>query len=213
VWINVRPIGAEGLKRNDAAGADIGAVEQRLEGFQYGSICGLRQQAQQWAFALEQAAQDAGDGKGPVTVRNWGEDISGKFFGEEDGALGLTAGAEIPGAAGISQKMLLPAFWAANSSEAALKPATGQELLNGAHDRRTQGSGTGLEALFVSPDITVKVSLKQLVENGPFWMSWPVWGGGFRNNPAIRILIRTKACLGCMRTKDNRLKPEGHGGQ
>ena len=58
MWVEVCAIGAECLKRNHTAGADILAVQQRLEGFQYGSICGLGQQAQQWALALEQAAQD-----------------------------------------------------------------------------------------------------------------------------------------------------------
>jgi hypothetical protein len=97
--IDVCPIGPEGLKRNHTAGAYIGAVEQRLEGFQNRCISRLGQQAQQLALALEQAAQDARDRKGPVAMRNAGEDFRGKLFGKENRAFGLTAGAEVPGAA------------------------------------------------------------------------------------------------------------------
>jgi hypothetical protein len=55
----------------------------------------LRQQAQQCALALKQAAQDPRDGKGPVTAWYWGEDLGGEFFGEQDGAFGLAAGVEV----------------------------------------------------------------------------------------------------------------------
>jgi hypothetical protein len=99
VAVEVRPEGAEGLDRYHAAGAHILAVQQRLKGFQYGSLCGLRQQAQQLPLALEQAAQNARDRKGPVSVGNGGEDVRGKLFGEKDGAFGLAAGAEVPGTA------------------------------------------------------------------------------------------------------------------
>ena len=59
----------------------------------------LLQQAKQLAVALDESAQDARDRKRPVTVRNWSENVRGEFFGKEHGALGLTTGAEIPGAA------------------------------------------------------------------------------------------------------------------
>ena len=69
VGVEVGAIGAEGLKRNGTAGADVFSVQQRLKGFQYGGVGGLRQQCQQCAFALEQAAQHSRDGKGPVATR------------------------------------------------------------------------------------------------------------------------------------------------
>ncbi len=69
VRIPVAAIGAEGLQRDHAAGADIGAVKQGLKGLQDGRIGRLRQQAQQLAVALEQAAQDAWERKRPVAVR------------------------------------------------------------------------------------------------------------------------------------------------
>jgi len=64
VGVEVGAIGAEGLKRNDAAGADVFSVQQRLKGLQYGSIGGLGQQTQQRALSLEQAAQHSRDGIG-----------------------------------------------------------------------------------------------------------------------------------------------------
>jgi len=65
VGIPIR-IGAEGLQRNDAAGADIGALKQRLEGFQDRRIGGLGKQPKQLAVVLEQAAQYARDRKNPM---------------------------------------------------------------------------------------------------------------------------------------------------
>jgi hypothetical protein len=70
----------------------------------------LGQQTQQCALALEHAAQNPRDRKGPVTAWNWGEDLGRKFFCKQNGAFGLTAGAEISGAARKGQKMLLPTF-------------------------------------------------------------------------------------------------------
>jgi hypothetical protein len=64
-----------------------------------------------------------------VTVWNWGKDLGGEFFGEQDGAFGLTARTEIPCPARVRQQMFLPAFVAANSREASLEPSTGKKLL------------------------------------------------------------------------------------
>jgi hypothetical protein len=47
----------------------------------------------------------------------------------------------------------------------------------------------------------------------PFGMSRSVLERGFRNNPAIRVLVCIKVCFGCLRTKDDRLKLEGQDGQ
>jgi hypothetical protein len=51
-----------------AAPADIGALQQRLEGSEDCCIGRLRQQAQQLAVAFEQPAQDARNRKGPATI-------------------------------------------------------------------------------------------------------------------------------------------------
>ena len=45
------------LNREDAAGADVVAAEQRPEGLQDGIVGGARQQAEQGALALEPPAQ------------------------------------------------------------------------------------------------------------------------------------------------------------
>jgi hypothetical protein len=68
--VEAGPIGAVGLKGEDAAGPGIVSVEQGLKGFQYRGIGGLGQQSEQGGLALEQAAQEAWDGKDPVTVRD-----------------------------------------------------------------------------------------------------------------------------------------------
>ena len=83
VRIEIGVIGPEGLKRKNAAGADIGVVEQRSEGFQDRGVGGLREQAQQLAVAFDKAAQHTRDGKGPVAVGHGSEDFGGEFFGEE----------------------------------------------------------------------------------------------------------------------------------
>jgi hypothetical protein len=211
VRIEVCSIRAVRLKRQDAAGSYIFSAEQSLKGFQYRGIGGLGQQTQQCALALEQAAQHSRDGKGPVTVRNGGEDLARKFFGKKDGALRLAAGAEIPCPARERQKMLLAAFVTANSGETSLKPPTGQEIFYRANDHRAQRPRLRLEALFVSPDVTVKVSFKQLIESRTLGMPGTVLGRGFRNNPARCILIYAKTCFGCLQTRGDRLKVEEHG--
>jgi len=106
VRVEVGAVGAEGLQRDDAAGADVAAVKECLEAFQNRGVGGLGQQAEQLAVAFDETAQDAGDGKSPVAMRDGSQDVRGKFFGEQDRAFGLAAGAEISGAATERQKML-----------------------------------------------------------------------------------------------------------
>ena len=73
--IEVGPIAPEGLQRDDAAGAHVTAVKECLEGCQNCGVGGLRQQAKQLAVAFDETAQDAGDGKSPVPMRDGSEDI------------------------------------------------------------------------------------------------------------------------------------------
>ena len=129
--IEVGAVAAEGLQRDDAAGADVTAVKECLEGFQNRGVGGLGQKAEQLAVAFDETAQDAGDGKGPVAMRDGSQDLRGEFFGEQDRAFGLAAGAEISGAATERQKMLGVTLGAANPGEAALEPATTHSLRNG----------------------------------------------------------------------------------
>jgi len=56
-------------------GPDVGAVKECLEGFQNRGVGGLRQQAEQPAVAFDQNAENAGDGKGPVTMRDGSQDL------------------------------------------------------------------------------------------------------------------------------------------
>ncbi len=67
--IRVSPIGAERLQRDDAAGADVGAVKDGLEGLQDRGVGRPRRHAKQLAVALEQSAQGAGAEK---VQRRWG---------------------------------------------------------------------------------------------------------------------------------------------
>ena len=109
--------------------------------------------------------------------------------------------------------MLRMALRTANSRKTALKPPASQKLLNRAHNYRPQRSRAGLEAFFVGPDVTVKVSLKQLVKTSAFGMPRPVFGRRFRNDPCARILVRTETVLDRIRPGDDLLVLEGHGGQ
>ena len=106
--------------------------------------------------------------------------------------------------------MLLPAFRAANPGEASRKRSAGQEVFDRANGHRAQRSRSRLEALFVSPDVTVKVSLKQLIESRSFGMPGTVLRRRFRNSAAVGILIRAIIGIGCERAEDNRLRPEEH---
>ena len=58
--IEVGPVAAEGLERDDAAGADVTAVKECLEGFQDRCVSGLGQQGEELAVAFDEAAQDDG---------------------------------------------------------------------------------------------------------------------------------------------------------
>jgi hypothetical protein len=60
--------------------------------------------------------------------------------------------------------MLRVTLRAADAGEAALEPATAQELLHGTDHNRTQGSRARLEAFLVGPDIAVEMILKQQVK-------------------------------------------------
>ena len=139
----------------------------------------MRQHAKQLAVALEEAAQDARDGKGPVAVGDGSENLACELFGKEDGALGLATGAEIPGAAGKGQKVFGMALRTPDAGETSLKPATGQELFYGTNYHRAQWSRAGFEAFFITSDVTVEVVFEKLVNGSLLGMSRPILRGGF----------------------------------
>lgn len=89
--MEVGPVAPESLQGDDAAGANVTAVKECLGGFQNRGVGGLGQQAEQLAVAFDQTAQNAGDGKGPVTMGDGSQDLRGEFFSKQDGALGLAA--------------------------------------------------------------------------------------------------------------------------
>ena len=116
-----------------------------------------------------------------MPMRHGREDFGGELFGEEHGALGLAAGAEVPCAAGECEQMFRTALWTANPGKPPFQAAAGEEVLHRAHDHGPQRPGAGLEAIFIRPDIAVEVSLEQLVEAGALGMPGPVSSGGFRD--------------------------------
>jgi hypothetical protein len=134
-------------------GADILAVQQRLEGLQDGSIGRLGQQAQQLAVALDEAAQDARDGECPVTMRHGRENPTRQLLGKKGGALGLATAADASLAATEGHEMFGMTLWTAQAGKASFQAATGEELFDRAHDDGPQGPGTGLETSLVSLDV------------------------------------------------------------
>ena len=72
------------------------ALEQGLERLVDGFVCGARQQSQQLAVALDEAAQDAGDRKRPVAMRHGRQDLTRQLLGKEHGAPGLATWAKFP---------------------------------------------------------------------------------------------------------------------
>jgi hypothetical protein len=135
------------------------------------------------------------------------DDLRGEFLGKPDGALRLAAGAEIPCPSTGRQKMLLAALVTANSGETSLKPAARKKLLDRTGHNRTHRPRSRIEALFVSPDVTVKVSFKQPVERGTFGMPRTVLRREFRYTAAV-LFIRAMIGLRCERAKDDWLRPE-----
>ena len=89
---------AEGRQRDDATGTNVFALAQNLERLADGLVCGARQQSQQAALTLEQAAQSPWDRERPVSVRYGSQDLARQLLGKKYGALGLATRAEIPGA-------------------------------------------------------------------------------------------------------------------
>ena len=73
--IEVGAVATVGLQRDDAAGADVTAIKECLEAFQNRGVGGLGQQAEQPAVSFDETAQDAGDGKGPVAMRDGSQDL------------------------------------------------------------------------------------------------------------------------------------------
>jgi len=91
-------VGGECAKRlngKDTSRPNVFTAKQRLEGFSDGLISGPGQESQEASLALEQAADDLGDGKGPMAIGDRREDLGDEFFGKQGGALGLTTPAEI----------------------------------------------------------------------------------------------------------------------
>jgi hypothetical protein len=145
-----------------------------------------------------------------VPVGHGSEYFRGELFGKEQGALGLATGAEIPGAASKRQKVLIAAFWATNPSKASFQPAAAKKRLHRAHYHRAQGSRAGLEAFLVGPDITVKVSLEQLVKTSALGVPWPVCGRRFLNDPSAGVFARTETGRGRIGPGDDQLVAERH---
>jgi hypothetical protein len=193
-----------------AGAADVVAIQQRLEALKDGGVSGLRQKAKQLAIALEEAAQGARDGKGPVAMGDGSEDLGCDLFGKEDRALGLATGAEIPGTAGKRQQVLSMTLWAPNAGEAPLKPATGQKLLHGMNHDRAQGSRMGLEAFLIAPNIAVEVVFKELIELSLLGMSWPIFRNRLRNDPTGEIAGREARVFGCKGPNNDRLATQWH---
>lgn len=140
---------------DDAARADIRPVKQGLERLECGGVGRLREQAEWLVVALEQAAQDVGDGKGPVAVGHKSENLGGQSLSKEDRALCMATGTKVPGATGKGQKVLRVALGTTNPGEASLKPATGQELLHGTNATQIRAAtakprGCGLRGAIVS---------------------------------------------------------------
>ena len=73
-----------------------------------------------------------------VAMRDGSQDLRGEFFGEQDRAFGLAAGAKVSRAATERQKMLRVTLRAAAASETPLKPAKAQKLLYGTGHNRAQ---------------------------------------------------------------------------
>src|SRR3989442_5073100 len=111
---------AERLDRDDAAGADVGAAKQRLATPQDGVVGRARQQAEQAAFALEEAADGPGDREGPVSIGHGGKDLAGELLGKERRPFGLAARTDAAGAATEGEQVLTLASRAANSCEASV---------------------------------------------------------------------------------------------
>jgi hypothetical protein len=78
------------------------------------------------------------------------------------------------------------ALGTSDASETCLKPPTGQELLNGAHDNRPQGPGTRFETFLVRPEIAVEMVLKQPVGSGSFGASRTIDRGRVRDARILR---------------------------
>ena len=73
--IEVGAVATVGRQGKYAAGADVRAVKECLEGFQNRGVGGLGQKAEQPAVTFDETAQDAGDGKGPVTMGEGSQDV------------------------------------------------------------------------------------------------------------------------------------------
>jgi hypothetical protein len=80
VGVEVGAICAERLKRDGIAGADMGSVQQRLEGLGDRSSRRLRERAEQFAVAPDKPTQDEQGRKRPVGVRRGSEYLPGELF-------------------------------------------------------------------------------------------------------------------------------------
>ncbi len=185
VRIEIGPVGAEGLQRNDAAGTDVTAAKECLESLPNRRVGGLGQKAHQLAVAFDETAQDAGERKRPVAMRHGSQDLRGELFGEQHRAFGLAAGAEIPGAAAERQEMLRVTLRAANPGEAPLQPATTQEILYRTYHNRPQRARARFEAFFVTTDVIVEVLFKKLIKLRSFGMPGPVLRRRFGDKKSV----------------------------
>src|SRR5438046_744179 len=92
-------VGGECAKRlngKDTSRPNVFTAKQRLEGFSDGLISGPGQESQEASLALEQAADDLGDGKGPVAVGDRRQNVGGELFSKQRGAFGLTTARKVP---------------------------------------------------------------------------------------------------------------------
>jgi hypothetical protein len=107
--------------------------------------------------------------------------------------------------------MLGVTLGAANPGEAALKPATTQELLYGTNHNRPQGSRARLETFLVTTGVTVEVVFKELIRHRSFGMPGPVLRRRFGAKAAAGMLDREEV-RGDAARGEERLADAGHGG-
>lgn len=109
--------GAEGLDRDDATWADVGAAEQHLEALADRLVGRARQQTEQAAFTLEQPPDGSWDRESPVSIRHGRKDLGRELLGQQRRAFGLAARANPSLPATERQQVLAAAGRAANAGE------------------------------------------------------------------------------------------------
>ena len=171
-----------------------------LEVFEERSYGRMRERSQEPALVLEENPQHLGNCEDHLSVRNIQKECLSYPLAPLLQPLGMTRGAEAPGAAGKHQESLVPTVRTANPSKSAARVATIQITLHDLLDDKPEVAIFLLEAALILSQKLVEVMKQHPIEHRALRMtrtvdSWHRGKNDAENEPGISRNLKSRLIM------------------